>query len=141
MLTHILSSNPEIIGYGETHISYQSPQDLQRLTQKVYWEGQEYRNFADIPNLFLRESYALDKLLHDNKLLDTELLLSNYLDLIFLIREPTRALPSIQDLKPNWPEEKVLSYYCSRLKTLMSYVETIPANKKNFMYKLRPINR
>lgn len=132
LLTHILSANPEIIGYGETHISYQSSKDLKRLIQKVYWEGQEYRNLTDLPKLFLRESYILDKLLHDNKLLNPDLLLSGYLDVIFLVREPHRALPSIQDLKSHWSEEKALLYYCNRLKTLMKYMDKV-SGKTNIL--------
>ncbi|MDY7013544.1 MAG: sulfotransferase family protein, partial [Cyanobacteriota bacterium] len=35
LLTHILNSNPEIIGYGETHLQYSSEADFKRLMLKV----------------------------------------------------------------------------------------------------------
>ncbi|MEO0986303.1 MAG: sulfotransferase family protein [Cyanobacteria bacterium J06639_14] len=133
LLTHILSANSEVMGYGETHIRYESPQDFKRLMCKVYWEGQEYRNVGDLPKLTLQETYILDKLLHDNKLLDTDLLLSPNIHILFLIREPQRTLNSIRDLKPDWSEEKTLNHYCNRLKTLVSYAEKIDAPERSLL--------
>ena len=36
LLTHILNTNNEIIGYGETHIKYSSELDFKALLSKVY---------------------------------------------------------------------------------------------------------
>jgi hypothetical protein len=125
LLTHILNSNPEIIGYGETHISYQSLQDLKKLTYKVYWTGQEYRQLSDLSKLFFSEKYILDKLLHNNKLLNTELLSLPNLYVVFLAREPHRSLKSILDLKPHWSEVEAVTYYCERLNMLLNYAKII----------------
>ncbi|NER83309.1 MAG: sulfotransferase family protein [Leptolyngbya sp. SIO1D8] len=127
LLTHILNTNPEIIGYGETHIGYQSAEDFKRLMCKAYWEGQEYQNLFDLKKLTLQETYVLDKLLHNNKILDINLLSSQNIYALFLVREPRRSLVSILDIKPNWSEAEVLSYYCNRLKTLVTYAKHINA--------------
>jgi len=36
LLTHLLNSNPEIIGYGETHIQYASEQDFKKLSKLCF---------------------------------------------------------------------------------------------------------
>ncbi|MBE7384217.1 MAG: sulfotransferase family protein [Leptolyngbya sp. SIO1E4] len=135
LLTHILNANPEIIGYGETHIGYQSAQDFKQLMCKVYWQAQEYRNLGDLQKLALQEKYILDKLLHDNKLLDPSLLLSENIHIIFLVREPNRSLVSIRDLKPHWSEEETLAYYCNRLKTLVTYAHKMGDHKKALLIR------
>lgn len=125
LLTHLLTANPEIIGYGETHIRYEAPQDFKRLLSKVYWESQDYRSLSDLPKLLLQETYILDKLLHDNKLFNLSLLQSSQITTLFLVREPQRSLNSIRDLKPAWSEAKTLAYYCDRLQTLVTYATQI----------------
>ncbi|MEL6384579.1 MAG: sulfotransferase family protein [Cyanobacteria bacterium J06626_18] len=125
LLTHILNANPEVMGYGETHIRYESSEDFKRLMCKVYWEGQEYRTLSDWQKLTLQETYILDKLLHNNKLLDPDLLSSENIHVLFLVREPQRTLNSIRDLKPDWTEAETLSHYCNRLKGLVTYAEKI----------------
>lgn len=133
LLTHILSANPEIIGYGETHIRYESPEDFKQLMRKVYWESQEYRNLGDLQKLSLQETYVLDKLLHNNKLLDINLLSSPNIQVLFLVREPHRSLNSIRDLKPDWSEEKTVAHYCDRLKTLVTYAEKLGSPERSLL--------
>ncbi|MDB9525591.1 sulfotransferase family protein [Oscillatoria sp. CS-180] len=133
LLTHILNTNPDIAGYGETHICYQSSEDFKKLLFKVYWQAKEYRNFSDLQDLALSETYILDKLLHNNKLTDLNLLDSSSMNCIFLIREPKRTLNSIRDLKPNWSEEETLYYYCKRLEGLVSYAEKIDSPARSLL--------
>jgi hypothetical protein len=114
--THILNSNPAIIGYGETHLKYSSDRDFKQLMSKVYWHIREYD---------MNHKYVLDKILHDNKFLDEQFLTSEQLYTIFLIREPKRTIASIIDLKPHWSIEKALDYYIERLATLERYAEKI----------------
>ena len=133
LLTHILSANPEIIGYGETHICYESPRDFKKLMRKVYWESQEYRNLEDLQKLTLQENYVLDKLLHDSKLANIDLLSSPRVQVLFLIREPQRSLNSIRDLKPSWSEAKTVSHYCKRLKTLVTYAEKMGSPERSLL--------
>jgi hypothetical protein len=120
LLTHILVSNPEIIGYGETHINYNSESDLKKLVYRVY---------GKIRNYGMNEKYVLDKVLHNNKFINYDFLTSDNIYTIFLLREPKRTLNSILDLKPHWNQEQAFTYYCDRLSKLADYAKLI--NNKN----------
>jgi hypothetical protein len=122
LLVHLLNSNPEIIGYGETHLEYTSELDFKKLMFKVYWKLKE---------LDMSHQYLFDKILHDHKLLEEKLLDLETLDAIFLIREPKRTLASIIDLKPHWTEEKALNYYIQRLLTLERYAKIINSKERS----------
>ena len=124
LLTHILNSNPEIIGYGETHINYTSEANFKDLIFKVYWEMRDYK---------MQHKYILDKILHNKKILNNNLLASNNIRTIFLIREPVRSLNSIIALKPHWSEKKTLNYYLERLAMLENYAKIID-NKNHGLF-------
>ena len=124
LLTHLLTTNPEIIGFGESHIEYYSEQDLKALLLKVYRDTRQLR---------LDHKYVLDKLLHDKKLIDETILFSEQVRAIFLIREPKRALASILTLKPHWNENQAIEYYSTRLETLEKYAKLIN-NKKRSLF-------
>ena len=123
LFSHILNSNPEIIGYGETHINYQSEADLKALQFKVYWQ---------LKNPQMCHTYILDKILHDHKIVNTDILRSPHIYTIFLIREPQKTLASILDIKPDWSEEKAVKYYCDRLETLGDYAKIIGDTRSYF---------
>ncbi|MGK7886582.1 MAG: sulfotransferase family protein, partial [Crocosphaera sp.] len=123
LLTHLLNSNPEIIGYGETHINYSSELDFKTLMFKVYW---------NIKNYQMDHKYLLDKVLHNHKFLTDNFLVSDQVYSIFLIREPQRTLASILEIKPHWSEEKALIYYQERLGVLESYARLINNKKQSF---------
>lgn len=125
LLTHILSSNPEIIGYGETHIQYSSEEDFKQLMLKNYLNVPEFKRIKDFKNFRMNHQYILDKVLHNNKFLDNSFLTSGNVYVIFLLREPQRTLNSILDLKPHWSEEEALLYYSDRLKNLELYAQVI----------------
>ena len=116
LLVHILNSNPEIIGYGESHIRYSSEQQLNKLLHKVYSRLGTWR---------MNHTYILDKLLHNSKLLDETILTSPNIYKIFLIREPEATLPSILKIKPHWSQEKAIDHYIARLSYLERYAEII----------------
>ena len=124
LLTHLLTTNPEIIGFGEAHIEYDSDQTLKTLIRKVYRDTRQLR---------MNHKYVLDKLLHDKKLVDEKILFSEEVRAIFLIREPKRALASILTLKPHWNENQAIEYYSSRLATLEKYAKLIN-NKKHSLF-------
>jgi hypothetical protein len=113
LLTHILATNPEIIGYGETHLKYQTEADFKALLQKVYWAVRGYQ---------MHHTYVLDKLLHDSKL-TPEILRSPQIYMIFLVREPVATIASLLKLKTDWTEAKALDYYIKRLGTLEQYAK------------------
>lgn len=133
LLTHILNSNSEILGYGETHIQYSSESDFKKLMTRLYWYGQEFRNLNHLKNLKMNHKYVLDKVLHNNKFLDEEFLISENIYSIFLIREPQRTLNSIMELKPHWSQEKTLNYYCERLSKLENYAEKINNKERSLL--------
>jgi hypothetical protein len=122
LLTHILNSNPEIIGFGETHLVYESEQDFKALMFKLYWRLKE---------LNMNHQYILDKVLHDQKFLDASFLQSDAVKTIFLLREPKRTLASILDIKPHQNEAHALGYYTSRLATLENYAKLINSKEKS----------
>ena len=119
LLAHILTSNPEIIGYGETHTQYYSDRDLKKLMSKVYG------NYYQLKNMTMSHKYVLDKVLHNNKLIDDSFLKNKQVYAIFLVRKPQRTLASILDLKSDWDEEKALKYYTSRLANLEEHARFI----------------
>jgi hypothetical protein len=132
LLTHILNSNPEIIGYGETHLQYSSEANFKNLILKVYWQAQEFRKIQHLKNLNMNHQYVMDKVLHNNKFLNNNFLNSENIYGLFLIREPQRSLTSILDLKPHWDEVKALKYYVERLKMLENYAKVINTKKRSF---------
>ncbi len=131
LLTHILISNPAIKGYGESHIQYQSEADLKSLLFKVYFHNQEFTNFQDLGKLRMNHTYILDKLLHDKKLLDKNLLKLDNFYFIFLIREPHRSLISMLDHKPHWTEKDAVNYYTQRLSSLSEYAQIINSKERS----------
>lgn len=131
LLTHILVSNPEIIGFGESHLEYESELDFKKLMMKVYWQNRE---FSKIPNHLykfnMNHRYILDKVLHDQKFLKDDFLNSEQVYVIFLLREPARTIPSLLDLKPHWHQNNACEYYTQRLLTLANYSQKIADPKR-----------
>jgi hypothetical protein len=129
LLSHILCSNPEIIGYGETHTQYHSELDLKNLFFKVYG------NYYQLKNMTMSHKYIFDKVLHNNKILTDNLLKSDQVYALFLVREPARTIASIIDLKEDWTEEKALQYYLERLAKLEADARLINSKKHSLFIK------
>ncbi|MEL6232250.1 MAG: sulfotransferase family protein [Cyanobacteria bacterium J06627_3] len=125
LLTHLLTTNPEVIGYGETHTNYADANDFKTLLKKVYWQAQDFRTLADMQNLRMNHQYVMDKVLHNKKFLDHDFLQSEQVYAIFLLREPARSLASIADLKPHWNQQDTIEYYSQRLAMLVEYARLI----------------
>lgn len=121
LLTHLLVSNPEIIGYGETHLEYTDERDFKALIFRLYWRFREMN---------MNHTYLLDKVLHDQKFMDSDFLRSDRIRSVFLLREPKRTLASILDIKPHHNEEQALEYYVNRLAALESYAKVINSKEK-----------
>jgi hypothetical protein len=115
LLTHLLADNPEIIGYGETHLRYAQEPDFKTLIEKVYWTVRGFN---------MGHTYVLDKILHDQKL-EPQLLQAPPIRGIFLVRQPQATLASLCKLKAHWSEEKAVDYYCDRLTSLAHYSQII----------------
>jgi len=105
LLVHILNTNPEIIGYGETHYSYCEKSNFGDVAFKIY------RVFKKIP---FGEKYILDKILHSYLIKDFNLLEET--KIIFLLRNPSEALPSIYELGMDGYTPAIsFDYYIDRL--------------------------
>jgi hypothetical protein len=129
LLTHILTHNPAILGYGETHRTYQTTHDFKQLMADVYWRCHEFRHLRDLKHLRMNHHYVLDKVLHNHLLSNLSLLTHPQVSIIFLIREPVASLVSLQKLKPHLSDRQRFDYYSSRLLQLADYAKFI--NNKN----------
>ena len=106
LLVHLLNSNPEIIGYGESQITYRNFEDYARAALRIH--------------VYLRRPprdarYVLDKVLHTRLLPDPKLL--KHAITIFLLREPRGALTSMYRL--NGQTERALSHYIDRIEWML----------------------
>lgn len=123
LLTHLLTTNPEITGFGETHLQYSSEKDFKNLILKVYSRARDLK---------MDHKYVLDKILHNNKFIEQDIPNSEQLQTIFLVREPKRAVTSIIGIKPHWSQEKALGYYSRRLLMLENYAKAINSKDRSF---------
>ena len=90
LLTRILSDNPQIHGYGESHVHYDSASAILDLK---YWIFRFTRQYPR------RENFLLDKILHKSHLPQIESLFQ-YAEVypIFLVRDPASNVRSLQKL-------------------------------------------
>lgn len=123
LLTHLLVNNPEIAGYGESQLFYASAADFKALSLKVYWS---------VRGLRMDHTYILDKILHSPRLEDIKILQSDFIRVVFLLRQPTATIASLLKLKPHWNEEQAMEYYTSRLEALEMYAQTINDPRRSF---------
>lgn len=118
LLVHLLNSNSDILGYGETHITYWGRRSLAKL--HLHNLERFTQNGVDVEPL----RYAMDKILHDH-IPNLSVLNVSPLKVIITVRTPDRALPSIIDL--NLPSiqqpEDALAYYESTLNRLDRWID------------------
>lgn len=124
VLSHILGSNEGVCGYSELHNSYVSQIDIMKMRVKLY---------IDL-KCDLKGKYLLDKILHNNLEVSTEVISAITSKIIFLIRDPESTLKSIINMGYitgiDWYKnpEKASKYYCSRLSRLVEYSKNINNN-------------
>lgn len=119
LLASLLCSHPEILGYGETHVVYDSPAKLGELVARVC-----RAHGVERPALPGR-GYVLDKLLHDGLLRRPEVLEGIDLTCLFLLREPRRTLQSIVHQLDSTLDD-AFRYYGERLASLEAYARVFP---------------
>lgn len=124
LLANILASHSEILGIGETWITYKSANDFKILVKHIHWKLRKF---------WISSYYALDKILHNHFIQDSSILINDDIKVIFIIRSPEDSLASILKMgirfDPLWIEEDALLYYCNRLSALENYAQV--ANDKN----------
>lgn len=86
LLTRILSSHPEICGYGEMHRSYPSPEHFINLYN--------YLSYL-MPDKLEKSRYLLDKVLHQMHELGPSVLEDHRVKLIVLVRDPCDSIHSM----------------------------------------------
>lgn len=131
LMTHVLNSNPEVIGFGESKIIYQSEDDFNFLFKEIHWNLRKVR-VSSSPIL-------LDSILMNHLLPKPDLLKASNTYAIFLIREPGKAIPSIFNMginhwncNPDNYEKEALKYYLNRLSSLEKYAKVINNKSQSF---------
>jgi len=115
LLSSILSSHPEILGYGETHVVYDGTDKMRELIARVRRAHEEQE----------LKRYILDKLLHDGLIRDPGVLEGIDLTCIFLLREPRRTIESLVHQLDSTLDD-AFNYYRERLLSLERYARAFP---------------
>lgn len=89
LLVHLLNSNPEIEGFGESHCTYANYQDLEKL---IYRTAVIQTSFN-----FENASYVMDKVVRNHEL-SNDILANQGTKFIFLLRDPTASFKSAANL-------------------------------------------
>ena len=124
LLAHILGSHQEIDGHSECQLSYRNKIDLIQLRTQAYTHNDQQLNGKHI----------LDKILHDGLPLRECILKHKQLKLIYLIRRPDDAIPSILSLGHTTQVERYknqewcINYYMNRLESIKNYAKTTGRN-------------
>jgi hypothetical protein len=133
LLCHILGSHPQISGYGETVLPYETAADLYRLNAKACEDG-NYRSDCE---------YVLDKVLYDGLTVSDKVLGLARVIPIFVVREPGPSIASLTRMRvrehalgmQTWDEgidrrataRSAANYYTDRLETLRAYCDRLEA--------------
>ena len=115
LLAHILGSHPQVRGYAEQHLCYDSLGALKTLRRRI-----EYEAFAGKRT---GRHYLLDKLLHNELALARFVSASPNVFLIVMLREPLATLRSLRGLMPHWSENDAVDYYTHRTAGLLETVD------------------
>jgi hypothetical protein len=118
---HILGSHPQINGYYEMHVSYDSAPALRRQLDL----------FLKDDDLKAGSRYLFDKLLHNDYLLQPERLGIDDVKILVALRDPEQSIRSIVNLFAKKATDELYAspieateYYCERIKTLAGFCRT-----------------
>jgi len=123
LIGHILGSHPQINGYYEMHLCYNSAADL----------DEQLRLYRQSETLKPGSSYLFDKLLHNDYALDTRILAGTEHRILMSVRSAESSLKSIIHLfqakqtdEPYADPEQATGYYVQRLKSLADFSRNNP---------------
>lgn len=128
LLVHLLNSNPEIEGYGESHVSYNSHQDLEKLLYRtvVIQKSFDFKN----------AHYVMDKVVRNHDF-SNNILLNEDVKFIFLLRDPAASFRSAaklgqihSELNQHQKFNNWFRYYQSRLGFLQNLATRINDPKR-----------
>ncbi len=122
LLTHILSSHPEVAGYSESNYTYRSARQLKEHIRAVHYIQRDLK---------FCERYVVDQINHNEYTPDFTWLVERGVKFIFLIREPRESLSSIIKLKEpfGWGEQQAAQYYIKRLRFLVACAQQCPLER------------
>jgi hypothetical protein len=131
LLSRLLCNNPQILGYGETYMNYGSESDLEAMSGKIMYVLREW--LSENESERIETAYFLDKLVHNYLIEDgqSDLLLNEKFQIVFLLREPEGTLPSIMRLL-SWDEQSACKYYVDRIDRLVEYGQCLLGEKPFF---------
>jgi len=84
LLAHILGSHPEISGYSELKLSYNSRQDLESMSRKI----------GELQPQYSMRRYQLDKIVENEYTISMDILNSPDVCVIFMLRHPESTIKS-----------------------------------------------
>ena len=123
LLGHILGSHPDINGYYEMHLGYESNKDLE----------QQMRQYAGQEALKPGSRYLFDKLLHNDYALELDHLALNGEAILLSLRQPEQTIKSVLSLfankmvnDPYANPAEATRYYVERLTWLTDFCEKYP---------------
>lgn len=126
LLTHILTSNPDIDGIGETKMKPTSFAGLQRIVGKTRYLLKQF----GIPTED-NSRYILDKLVHNELLApdDISYLEGDQFKIIFLIRNPQDTIQSLLKAMKTKKIDIAIRTYEKRARKLSQYVQQLGPQK------------
>jgi hypothetical protein len=117
LLSHVLSTNPEILSYGENHTVYESENDLPRLLYRTALRKKDYS---------LSSKYIMDKLVWPKYGMPADIRSSKKTKFIIIIRKPKASFNSMARLLPQWNnEQKAYKSYTTCLNWLKNEIINI----------------
>jgi hypothetical protein len=120
LLTQIVASNPDVLGYGELYLPYRRRLSLWAVNGKTAWTGETRWPTASV---------VIDKVLHDYLASPADFSeLAEHLEVMFLIRDPASTLPSLAAAF-GLSDQAAFDYYTTRLRTLEACASTLATDQ------------
>lgn len=130
LLEHILTSNEQILGFGEQNRIYEQDSNLIQMEVFIRWK---------LKKMFKNSLYVVDQVLHNEYTPNLSILKKDRMKFIFLLRTPIETISSIENLGgfPYSVNNKGLynsiNYYVDRLNELMLISKNIPKSSQFFL--------
>jgi hypothetical protein len=119
LLSHILQQHPQILGWGERHITYNTQADVDYLVRSSALVSERR---------WIRNEIIFDKVVNEMFTIEPNLLMAPNMRALFLLREPEPTLASILRTLGNtegWTEDDAFDHYRTRMQQTRSLVKTI----------------
>lgn len=118
LLTQLIASTDEVLGYGELHLRYERPQHLRAMNGKVAVVTRTSRPTSP---------FVIDKILHDHLLTPDALArVVERIETVLLVREPTATMQSLV-ASFGMSQDEALEYYVTRLRSLAALASVTAA--------------